>query len=573
MKQWKLKKLLQVLTLGACLSPWSGSYAAQQQMLWGKTDNYTPLLKQFSLIQPTSIPKGLRLPTNLSTNQNTTNSFQLVSSFIDNSGKSHLLYAQYYQGLPVFEKTLGYHVSNKGTAVTGTIVSGIEKDVKDLKGKLTIEQVKKIALGKNTPEAGIFVEKIIFFDEDTAKQAILAYHVSYGQRTNDGSTMPSFIIDANTGKILQQWNNLPTIENGQGVGGNLTVLPYRPGNYQFGTSQPGVNSLGMLDGTPVSNNECVFSNTVYRVLNLKNRAFPTVPVSYQNEPAPFYYFCNTPILTDNFTAPINNGLSPVGDVAYFLKKTIDMLRDQYGLQTQINGPFPLRAYTHSTDTGAFACSARCMAGKGIYGPPQLVFGNGDPTRSPLTEGDIIAHEYGHLVTDRYSSLSYQEQAGGMNEAFSDMTGMAINYYVRTNLGYPWYWDGADWTTGRGISKAIPPRPTRYFNDPTLDGRSIGNARNYVPGMDPHLSSGVYNRLFYLMSTSPGWSIDMAYRVMLGANTKYYWQPQSNFYSGACGVLTSAQTLGYPTAAITTAFTQVGIWCGLDKKAIAEVADI
>ena len=47
--------------------------------------------------------------------------------------------------------------------------------------------------------------------------------------------------------------------------------------------------------------------------------------------------------------------------------------------------------------------------------------------------------------------------------FSDMTGMAINYYVRTALGYSWYWDGKIGPLVEAF-QAIPPKPTRYFDD-------------------------------------------------------------------------------------------------------------
>ncbi len=574
MKHWKLRKLLQGIALSACLSPWTVSYAAQQQMLWGEMDGYTALLKKFSLIQTTPVPKGVRIPVNLSADNNTLNTFQFSSGFVDNMQKSHARYDQYYQGVPVWGMQIIYHMSNKGTAVTGDLVSGIEKDVKDLKGKLSVEQVEKIALGKNSSIAGVFVEKIIFFDENISKKATLAYHASYGQNTANGPTMPSFIIDANTGKILQEWNNLPNLETGQGVGGvTITRLPYRPGRYQFGNSQLGLNSLGMLDATEVGNNICTFDNAAYqyRVINLRNSSTPSVPVSYQNESHPYTYYCNLPILTDNGTAPANDGVSPVGDATYFIKQTMVMLKTQYGLQTLMNGPYPIRVFTHKPDyDNAFACSARCMMGMHVIGPPQIIFGNGATLFSAMTEGDVVAHEFGHLVTDRYSNLNYTNQSGGMNEAFSDMTGLAINSFVREDLGFKWYWNGTDWTTGQSIAKSG--KPMRYFYNPELDNRSIGNAAKYVPGMDPHLSSGVYNRLFYLISTSPNWTIHMGYQTMLDANTTY-WTPSSTFNSGACGILTAAQARGFTTAPLSIAFAQVGIQCGADKKSIAEVANI
>jgi pseudolysin len=145
----------------------------------------------------------------------------------------------------------------------------------------------------------------------------------------------------------------------------------------------------------------------------------------------------------------------------------------------------------------------------------------------------------------------------MNEAFSDITGMAINNYMRTNLGYAWYWDGLDWTTGSTINKQG--RPMRWLNTPTRDGVSIDNAINYRTGMNTHFSSGVYNKAFYLLSTKPGWNIQKAYEIILDAN-RFYWTPGSTFANGACGVITATTRRGYSVADVRNVFSQVGVNC-------------
>ena len=42
---------------------------------------------------------------------------------------------------------------------------------------------------------------------------------------------------------------------------------------------------------------------------------------------------------------------------------------------------------------------------------------------------------------------------------------------------------------------------RYMADPPLDGKSIGTAADFCPGMDVHHSSGVFNKAFYLLATT------------------------------------------------------------------------
>jgi Zn-dependent metalloprotease len=197
-----------------------------------------------------------------------------------------------------------------------------------------------------------------------------------------------------------------------------------------------------------------------------------------------------------------------------------------------------------------------MRSSGIVGPQQLVFGNGATIFSPLTEGDVVAHEFGHLVTDQFSNLTYSNQSGGMNEAFSDMTGMAFNSYLR-HIGFTWYWDGKDWTTGLSIAKNN--KPTRSLSDPTSDGVSIDNAANFRTGMNTHNSSGVYNKAFYLLSTTTGWTIEKAYQVMLDANMNY-WTANTDYNNGACGVRSAAIARGYSGTDVDNAFSKVGVKC-------------
>ena len=56
-----------------------------------------------------------------------------------------------------------------------------------------------------------------------------------------------------------------------------------------------------------------------------------------------------------------------------------------------------------------------------------------------------------------------------------------------------------------------------MDDPTKDEHSIGNAEDYCPGIDVHLSSGVFNKAFYLLTTTEGWDIWTAFDVFLTAN--------------------------------------------------------
>jgi Zn-dependent metalloprotease len=67
----------------------------------------------------------------------------------------------------------------------------------------------------------------------------------------------------------------------------------------------------------------------------------------------------------------------------------------------------------------------------------------------------------------------------------------------------------DWLVGATIFKGAG-LALRYMHDPPLDGSSIDHASDYYTGLDVHYSSGVYNKAFYLLSTTDGWDTEKVF---------------------------------------------------------------
>ena len=179
----------------------------------------------------------------------------------------------------------------------------------------------------------------------------------------------------------------------------------------------------------------------------------------------------------------------------------------------------------------------------------MSFGDGASTFYPLVNADVSGHEVSHGYTEQHSNLTYSGQSGGMNEAFSDMGGEATEYF----------WKGTnDFDVGREIFKSAN-GALRYMCNPPQDGGSIDNASQYTSGLDVHYSSGVYNKAFCTLAKTAGWDTVKAFKTFARANANY-WTPSSTFNSGACGVETAAQDLGYNKADVTAAFTVVGVSC-------------
>jgi thermolysin len=75
---------------------------------------------------------------------------------------------------------------------------------------------------------------------------------------------------------------------------------------------------------------------------------------------------------------------------------------------------------------------------GYYGDGVMIYGVGLPAGYVLTTGqrvnhfpaalDIVAHELTHGVTDFSSGLVYEGESGALNEAFSDIMGVAVEFF-------------------------------------------------------------------------------------------------------------------------------------------------
>ncbi|XP_025110905.1 uncharacterized protein LOC112574218 [Pomacea canaliculata] len=128
----------------------------------------------------------------------------------------------------------------------------------------------------------------------------------------------------------------------------------------------------------------------------------------------------------------------------------------------------------------------------------ILVGDGREGRSyPFSTPDCMCHEFAHCLTDSWSGLLMNGQAGGINDAFSD----AFSQVCKLNIG------GPSWTVGEtNFYDGSGSTPIRYFEDPTLDGYSIDNAANYTEDLDSHLSCGVYNKFFFCLSVDKGWDL-------------------------------------------------------------------
>ena len=180
--------------------------------------------------------------------------------------------------------------------------------------------------------------------------------------------------------------------------------------------------------------------------------------------------------------------------------------------------------------------------------------------------DIVAHELIHGVTSATADLIYFGESGGLNESMPDIFATAVDFVAASSSS-----DVPDYCLGEQVwTPQIPDDALRYMDDPTLNGRSIDHYSQYTPGMDVHLSSGLANNVFYLVSeggtnstskqTVRGIGRHEAEQIVYRALTVYM-TPDTDFAGARTATVEAALDLYDPAVAVVVADTWAA--CGVE----------
>ncbi len=426
---------------------------------------------------------------------------------LDN-GVTKVRFQQFHQGVKVFGRSVAATRSELGflTDVKGQFLQ--INDGFDVSGKIPSDKALiGFAKSKVSPQDRVYNkqnERVIVEHNGVPKLANL---VSFVRQGKDGEiARPTAFLDAFTGEVLQQWDNIQHAAVGTGPGGNQ-----KTGQYYYGTD------FGFMD-VAQSGSTCTMNNTNVKTVDLNHGTSGSTAYSYT--------------CPENTYKQINGAYSPLNDAHYFGGVVFNMFNDWVG-SPPLTFQLTMRVHYSNNYENAF------------WDGSAMTFGDGATTFYPLVSLDVSAHEVAHGFTEQNSALVYSGMSGGMNEAFSDMAGEAAESYMHGSN---------DWLVGADIFKGSG--ALRYMNNPPQDGRSIDHADQYA-GQDVHYTSGVFNKAFYLLATTNGWTTRTAFEVMALAN-QTYWTANSTFDEGGCGVYNAAGDKGYNQADVRAAFAAVGV---------------
>lgn len=269
--------------------------------------------------------------------------------------------------------------------------------------------------------------------------------------------------------------------------------------------------------------------------------------------------------TDNLWNTTTNQDNAAYDAHWGTQKTYDYFLGVHGRNSYNNAGAVLKSYIHYSSgyNNAF------------WNGSVMTYGDGDGnTFSPLTEMDIVAHELTHGVTEYSSSLIYSYQSGALNESFSDIFGVTVDFFARPGQAN-WTMADQSYTPTGSSTDGI-----RYMNNPNLAGNpdTYLGAYWYTGTGDNggvHYNSGVQNFWYYLLCVGGSGTNDNGFaynvsaigmnkaRMIAYRNNSFYLTSGSQYADAAFYSLKSANDLYGPCSpealAVKNAWDAVGVY--------------
>lgn len=484
--------------------------------------------------------------------------FQEKNRSVDFKQTLHIRVKQTYQGYPVWNGDAVIHIPNKGQStekamlaitkqsfMNGIFYKDIKQDLQQTNPAIFTEKQKQVAIRQVTLQAESKVTHVknpqaqlmVFIDDKNT--AHWTYKINY-YISGTAKRLPqklNYLVDAESFKIYAHWDDVKTLEDVKagGFAGNhktgKKILDGLPGN------------LPSLDIKRNAKKKiCYMQNANLSLLDVRSDKTMSFECVIHDHDHNHVYW-------NGSYDKIATTWSPSNDVMFGLEVTRKMYLDWYKMPMIINSdgtPKFLTVWVHDAIENAYWDGEKAVFGDSI----------GSDKFNPFTQLDTVTHEISHGFTEQHSDLIYSNQSGGMNEAFSDIAGMAAEYYI---YGSTKFLIGVGDVIAEGKALRYMDQPSKDCEAGSLPGEhcSIDSADQFTSRLDPHYSSGVYNRFYYNLANTKDWDAKKAFDILVQANA-FYWTSTSTYKEGACGVMQAARDYHYDLKAVTQAFKVVGI---------------
>lgn len=447
----------------------------------------------------------------------------------DEIGFTHLRYFQHYKGLKVWARDIYVHYNHSGgiQSMNGRY-EPTPLEITDVNYSISNQRAQEIAyndLGFHAKSIHETVpEKIIYFDKSSKPH--LAWFVEV---IPDLLYDYYYFIDGKNGAIIHKYNNCQTDGPIKGSGTDLLGKTRNLDLYQIGSDYFMINTAKDMFSSQNSTlpNDPAGAITI---LDLKNDSL------HQN--SRFSHVTST-----NKTQWAPNSVS----LAYNFSITYDYYKTVHNRKSLDNQGLSIYGIINMGNKFMNAFWQPTLK--------MLFFGNGDGYYcTDFTGGlDIVAHEYGHGVTQFSSNLEYLSQSGALNEAFSDFSGVMVEFYEDPNnanwlMGENVMGPGSTSNAGRdlanpnniplypGASEYFPAKMSEYYELPETEDGDYGGV---------HINCTIPGHAIYLISESVG--KDKMEKIIYRAYMHYLTR-KSQFIDLRFAAIQSAKDL-YPGAGI------------------------
>lgn len=411
---------------------------------------------------------------------------------VDRLGTEHVRYDRTWNGLPVLGGDFIMHSRNgQLTGVSQTLQSAARPN---LTPRISADQAIVEAGAKfGMRFSGVPTSRMVIYARGATP--VLAHDVVYeGIKQDQTPTRMHYIVDANSGKILDRWDDIHT--NRTASTGAARPGPGRQGGSGACTSPAAATGTGaslFLGSVTIGTTNC---GSFYQMVDRTRGSSAGYNATHDMNNKTGNSMGDVFTDADNAwgSGTLSNRATVAVDAHYGIAMTWDYYKNKHsrnGIDGIGTGAISRVHYGNNYGNAFWSDGCYCMT-----------FGDGDngATIYPLVSLDVAGHEMSHGVTSRTANLTYSGESGGLNEATSDIFGTMVEFYANNAS------DPGDYVMGEELfpNNSTMSEAIRWMFKPSLDSKY---GSTYSPdcysgslgSLDVHYSSGVANHFFYLLA--------------------------------------------------------------------------
>ncbi len=364
------------------------------------------------------------------------------------AGLYYSAYQRTYRGLEVVGGDAVVVTDGQGN-LRDTVTASTAPVAVDIRPALTKSAAEAIARAQLSTVDQVVERRLVIFA--ATESPALAYEVRLNG--SDAEQAPSVLhvfVDANSGKVLDVWNDVMEGTGNSFYNGNPVTIQTQRSGTTFSTIDP--TRPGVRCGR--SSTQQVFTGSDDLWGNGTGTSLETACV----------------------------------DALYATQREWDMLRTWLG-RNGING-----------NGGGFPAFVGLAQANAFWNGSSATFGRSSDGQRQVTPMDVVGHEFGHGIFQFTpgGSGGGGNETGGLNESAGDIFGALTEAFANNAFDPP------DYQVGEEVN-LVGNGPIRFMYQPSLRSGHPNCFSSAIPNTEVHAAAGPQNHWFYLLAegSNPG----------------------------------------------------------------------